>query len=252
LNAWLLAQVLVTTFIFVVIPAASAAWQRIPFASTFRWRSAPIMAFVAAAVAGLSLWPFAYEALVYALPPERVRQLMRQFADVQARIAAIPFPLALIVFAIAPAITEELFFRGYFLQGLQRNLNRWAAIFLSAAVFGMFHVFVQGLGFERFIPSTILGICLGWVCNRTDSVWPGVLLHILHNGFLLTLSQFEDRLQQWGIGTGEQVHLPIWLLAAAAVSVVAAWCLLFFAIPPTRECSKMQPGVESGIALPAN
>jgi len=177
---------------------------------------------------------------------------MRQFSDVQARIAAIPYPVALIVFAVAPAITEELFFRGFFLQGLQRNLGNWSAVFLGATVFGLFHVFVQGLGFERFIPSTILGICLGWICVRTGSVWPGMVLHVLHNGFLLTLSQFEDRLQELGIGTVRQSHLPPWCLAVAGVMIVAAWCLMFFTTPPPRERRETPFGMESGTRLPAN
>ncbi|MFO0916941.1 MAG: ABC transporter permease subunit/CPBP intramembrane protease [Planctomycetaceae bacterium] len=246
ITAWLIAQIVVTFFVFVAIPAISAQWQRIPLASAFLCRSAPALSFFAAAVAGLSLWPFAYEALISALPQERIQQLMRQFAEVQTRIAAIPYPVTLIVFAVAPALTEELFFRGYFLQGLYRGLGRWPAILVSAGVFGLFHVFVQGLSFERFIPSTILGICLGWVCVRTGSVWPGILLHVLHNGFLLTLSQFEDRLQQLGIGTERQTHLPAWLLVLAAVSALAAWGLMIFATSARFQRQDPRIRVESG------
>src|SRR5262249_54366773 len=100
LNTWLVGQILTTAFVFVLIPAVNSLWHRVPIGSAFRARPAPILSFLAAAIAGFSLWPFAYEALAFLLPVEQIQQLLKQFSDVQARIAAIPYGRSLIVFAI--------------------------------------------------------------------------------------------------------------------------------------------------------
>ncbi len=78
---------------------------------------------------------------------------------------------------------------------------------------------------ERLVPSTLLGIVLGWVAHRTGSVVPGILLHALHNGFLLTVAQYADKLNKLGIGVAEQEHLPTsWLVGAAiAVGMACVW-----------------------------
>jgi hypothetical protein len=49
-----------------------------------------------------------------------------------------------------------------------------------------------------------------------------MLLHVLHNSLLLTLSQFKDQLASAGIGIEEQSHLPATWLAVAGVSVACA------------------------------
>lgn len=231
LPQWLVAQVMLTTGLFVLIPAAWAVWQRIPLSAAFQLRRADWRACVGAALAGISLWPFAYEALLFLLPEQRLGDLLERFAELTARLASVPYPARLAVFAVAPAITEELFFRGYFLQGLRREWGRWPAIVAGGAVFGAFHVFVQGLSIERFVPSTFLGVCLGWVCLRTGSVWPGMLLHLLNNAFLLSVSEYSDQLQKWGIGTEQRAHLPAGWLAAAAAATLAAWGILLRSTP---------------------
>jgi ABC-2 type transport system permease protein/sodium transport system permease protein len=235
LSLWIVGVVALTTFLFAVIPGAMAVWERIPLGAAFQWRSASWTAFLAAGLAGLALWPFAYEALVYLLPTQSLKRLMEQFGELETRVASIPYGLRLAALAAAPAITEELFFRGFFQQGLQREWGRWPAILVSGAVFGAFHVFAEGLSFERFVPSTLLGWCLGWVCLRSGSVLPGMLLHVLHNGLLLTVSEYADSLQRFGIGREEQTHLPAGWLAAAAATDFVAWALLMRTRPREHQ-----------------
>ena len=225
-NPLLASRILLTISLFVILPAAWSAWERMPLKAAFQLNRAGGTAFLAAALAGLSLWPFAYEALLFFVPLEQLERLLEQHADLEARVAAIPYPLRLLSLAVAPAVTEELFFRGYFLQGLQRGWGRWPAILVSGIVFGAFHVFSQGLGFERIVPTTLLGWCLGWVCVRTGSVWPGMLLHVLNNSLLLSVMEFSDRLKRWGLDADQQTHLPAAWLISAAVTVLIAWVLL--------------------------
>ena len=86
---------------------------------------------------------------------------------------------------------------------------------------------MESLFFERFVPTCFLGIILGWVCYRTGSVLPGMLLHTLHNGLLLSVSSFTNELATLGVGTESQEHLPtLWILAAGTTVAIAFLMLI--------------------------
>jgi sodium transport system permease protein len=87
--------------------------------------------------------------------------------------------VALLVFALLPAITEEFAFRGYILSGLERTYNQTTAIVLSSLLFGFLHVLLSL--FQQLFGATILGLVLGLLAIRTRSLWPGVVFHLLNN-----------------------------------------------------------------------
>jgi ABC-2 type transport system permease protein/sodium transport system permease protein len=135
--------------------------------------------------------------------------------------------MVLFVFAVTPAICEEGLFRGFVLSSLHRYSAAWA-IGLSAILFGLMHVLTSNvLALERFLPSTFMGLILAWIALRTGSIWPGVLLHALHNGFLLSVSRYEAQLKSWQILVEEGKHLPpLWLLGgglAFALGIGLFW-----------------------------
>src|SRR5262249_53971977 len=76
---------------------------------------------------------------------------------------------------IAP-FCEEVFFRGYFFQGLRLRLSIWPAVVLSAAVFGVAH---GGPG--SLVLLIVIGLVLAVIRWRTRSLWPGIALHMLNN-----------------------------------------------------------------------
>ena len=111
---------------------------------------------------------------------------------------------------------------------LQTSTRPVIAIVGSALLFGAFHVIAtSALATERFLPSTFMGVILGWVCYRARSVLPGMLLHAWHNGLLLMVAYYQDELQSRGWGVAEQSHLPAaWLASAAAGGVVGIVLIL--------------------------
>jgi len=101
------------------------------------------------------------------------------------------------------------------------------AVLASACLFGLFHV-VNGsvLSLERFVPTTLLGIALGALAVRTDTLWPGILLHAMHNGLLFWLTRFsQSELTQWFGATAE--HFPTLWIAASALAVALGSALLY-------------------------
>ena len=83
---------------------------------------------------------------------------------------------------VMPAIAEELLFRGAF-QGLMRPCGSAAAIFAPALLFGVLHLdLAQGL------TAFACGVFLGWLAERSGSILPGMLLHLVNNALeLLTI-----------------------------------------------------------------
>ena len=83
---------------------------------------------------------------------------------------------SLLVAVIVAPICEELFFRGFLLQGLRQSLPAWAAIGVSSLIFAAAH-----LSLGSFPILLILAIFLGILRVATRSIWPGVILHTLNN-----------------------------------------------------------------------
>jgi membrane protease YdiL (CAAX protease family) len=77
---------------------------------------------------------------------------------------------------VAP-FCEEIFFRSFVFMGLTRGMPMGGAILLSALIFAAAH------GDPGSFPVLFcIGLALAFVRWRTDSVWPGMILHLLNNG----------------------------------------------------------------------
>jgi membrane protease YdiL (CAAX protease family) len=83
------------------------------------------------------------------------------------------------LFAVIAPFVEELTFRGAG-QSLLRFLGRTPSILLVGLVFGLAHGLVEAL-----IVLVPFGIALAWLRDRTNSVYPGILVHGLFNGAAL-------------------------------------------------------------------
>lgn len=81
---------------------------------------------------------------------------------------------------------EELYFRGVLYRWLRQRWGVWLAALASSLVFGAVHGDVPIAGAAFF-----LGVVLAWVYERSQSLWPAVLIHIINNGIkILALYTF--------------------------------------------------------------
>lgn len=76
---------------------------------------------------------------------------------------------------LAP-VCEELVFRGAILRALLRWRRGWAAITISALLFSLVHA-----NPVQMPHAFVIGLLLGWLYYRTDSVVPGVVYHWVNN-----------------------------------------------------------------------
>lgn len=88
---------------------------------------------------------------------------------------------------IAP-LSEEILFRGFLLRGFQGFMNFWLADLLTAIAFVAIHwpywLYSQGfhLGLVNLsLRIFIIGILLGYLVHKSNSLWPSILAHMLNN-----------------------------------------------------------------------
>ncbi len=200
---------------------ASSPWQH-----SLRWGG---VTFGIACLAS-TLWIFALEGVLL-FKSWSLASFVPELEKIKEDWLKIPFGWILLTQALVPAIAEEFFFRGFALSALRTRLRSITAVLLSAFLFALFHIVAGNvLSLERFIPTLLLGLVLGFVAVSTGSIWPGVLLHALHNSLVLSFSRIDkERLVHW-FGEGE--HMPLWMLGIAGVVLaIGIWSIYITRVP---------------------
>ena len=93
---------------------------------------------------------------------------------------AVQYVANAVAIAVVAPIVEELTFRGLGFSLLIRRLSLWPTILTIGIAFGLYHGLVQALP-----ELAIFGCALAWLRSRTDSVFPGMLLHATFNSIAL-------------------------------------------------------------------
>ena len=91
----------------------------------------------------------------------------------------------LVIGLFAPLV-EELVFRGAVLRELLRwKRNPWIGIAISAVLFAIIH-----MNPAQMPHAFLIGLLLGWMYYRTDSIVPGVVYHWVNNTVAYVLYNF--------------------------------------------------------------
>lgn len=126
------------------------------------------------------------------------------------------FLVALTVAAIAPAVGEELLFRGVIQTQLQKlTQNPHLGIWLAAIIFSAIH-----LQFVGFLPRMLLGALLGYLLWWSGSLWLPILIHFLFNGVqVFGAYLYPEEFQVASQNT--EIEMPaIWLTLLSVLAVV--------------------------------
>jgi membrane protease YdiL (CAAX protease family) len=89
-----------------------------------------------------------------------------------------------ILVLVAAPFAEEVFFRGFLLQGLARRWRFWPAAVVTSALFALAHIWWQ-----FYLPVFVLGLAFSWLFWRTGSLWASIAAHATINAtsFLVAL-----------------------------------------------------------------
>ena len=94
-----------------------------------------------------------------------------------SKIAPLSTYTTLLVAVFVAPFCEEIFFRGFVFPGICKAMPVGWAIVSSALLFALAHVDPAS-----FVVLFIIGLALAFLRWRTNSLWPGIFLHLINNG----------------------------------------------------------------------
>ncbi len=160
----------------------------------------PGLRFIAASVLiGISAWYLNLRIIELLAFPSDELQGLQQLVE-QPSLGVV-----LVTIALAPAICEEILFRGVLTRGLATHFHPVVAIVMSAAMFSIYHL--QPI---QMLPTFTLGLMFGLVTLRSGSAFPTMLAHLLNNMIALLVSR------------GEAGGFPEWLDRQPEIALVLA------------------------------
>lgn len=85
------------------------------------------------------------------------------------------------------SFSEELLYRGYLFSFLKRQGLEYSAIFFSAILFGLTHIFNVGDNdlVSVFLDVTMAGVLFGYITYKTNVFWYSIPLHYIWNSFYI-------------------------------------------------------------------
>lgn len=161
--------------------------------------------------------------------PEGAAQLFHTMAD-----RDISPGLLLMAFAVAPAVCEELAFRGFILTGMQRSGRPWLPIVLSSVAFGVVHMISQ-----QVFNAILIGLVLGLIAVRGKSLVPCILFHFVFNGAQVLLTRVDlevlrdprlapfCRVEGSGAETALRFEWPVLLVCGLVAAVLLRWLVRY-------------------------
>jgi membrane protease YdiL (CAAX protease family) len=105
--------------------------------------------------------------------------------DLTSSVIALGPGWALVLYCAIPPVVEELAFRGTCYGLLERHLGVRDALLISSFAFALLH-----LSFVSLVTHIPLGLYFGWLRARSGSLWPAMLAHLLHNGWVLADARY--------------------------------------------------------------
>jgi sodium transport system permease protein len=179
--------------------------------------------FAAGAAIGATIW-YVNLRLVALLPLGD--HPLRALAELVARP---PLLSALALFALVPAVCEELLFRGVLARALGSRFSPVAAAAISSVVFSAYH-----LSPAQALPTLSFGFALALIAIRAGSILPTMLAHAINNALALAMSRSAlPQLADW------IDHHPTLALLGCATATAAGIGLV---APRPRTCRRPDRG----------
>lgn len=117
---------------------------------------------------------------------------------------------------ILASIIEEMLFRGLLLKALEKRVEVTYAILFSAVIFAFAHPL------PWLIQVLVLGLILGYLTWRSNSIFPSIILHCVNNAFALIFSNVNPTKLSWYTWNGH-VYPPIIAIAACVTFYAFKW-----------------------------
>ena len=126
--------------------------------------------------------------------PESIQKINDQFKELfeqayKLLVSSHSIPellFVILVVALIPAVAEETLFRGLVQGSFEEGLTPMKGVILTGVIFGAYH-----LNPFSFIPLAVLGIYLGFIVLKANSLWVSVAAHFYNNLFACLATYFH-------------------------------------------------------------
>lgn len=158
-----------------------------------------------------------WEPLVNLAPALRSLDDMNTMTQMGELTASMPLPLLLLAIALAPAIAEELVFRGVIGRGLTARWGVVWGVLLTSVLFAIVHMHpVHAAG------VFLLGLGMHLVYLATRSFWAPMLVHLTNNSLAATVAKMPVDPDAAALASEQPQH-PLIILAAVLLVAAIAW-----------------------------
>ncbi len=181
-----LAGVFGTQLILLLVPLALVIYTKRDIRQTYGFARTKVSAFIGGAFMITGFFPIngVLASGLMKLFPASTDNVETAFAGIMGdNICA-----ALLVIALAPAVCEEMLFRGMILHSLKTRYRAVSAIAITSVLFGFYH-----MSLVKFVPTGLLGLVLCYVVWRTGSIYPAMLMHFLNNAYSVMVSYYPEQ-----------------------------------------------------------
>ncbi|WP_430467300.1 CPBP family glutamic-type intramembrane protease [Winogradskyella ouciana] len=96
-----------------------------------------------------------------------------------------PLFWAILFTAILPPIFEELAFRGFLFNQLQKLVSEKVTIIATAFIFALVH-----FSFISLIWILPFGLILGYIRSKYNTLWYGIVIHFIHNFIIIMIDYY--------------------------------------------------------------
>lgn len=135
-------------------------------------------------------------------------------------------PMGYLFISILAPVAEEVVFRGAILYSLLTVMQgrwRWGAIVISAVIFGIIHG-----NDAQFLHATLIGLLLGWMYERTRSIFPGLVYHWINNSIVFVAANLypgSTTATLSELAGGSQSRVALWVVFSLCIFVPALFQL---------------------------
>lgn len=130
-------------------------------------------------VAAALLFSFAWALVTYDMSFANAEQIAQSVTFYSGILPGMGSVLMALTLLLAQPVTEEILCRGIMLNLLRKSFPEWAAVLVSAAVFGLAHLMAGGVVLA--LGAALMGIYFGIVFVKTKSLYAAVAAHAFAN-----------------------------------------------------------------------
>lgn len=178
-----------TQLIILLVPLAIVLYTKKDFRLTYGFQNTGVVSFLGAFFVILGMYPvnIVVSYILISLFPTSAGNVETAFSAIMdGNMVSV-----LLVIAVAPAVCEEMLFRGLIYHSMKKSYRASVAMTIVAVLFGIYH-----MSLVKFIPTGLLGLVLCYVVYKTGSIYPSMMMHFINNAASVAVTYYPEKIEK--------------------------------------------------------